>query len=166
MFAVGEKVLYSVNGVCEITGITQKVFGKTKIDYYVLKPIFNEASTVFVPVGNDALVKKMKKLMSPQQLDEVFYSVSATEVEWNNDEVTRRQNFKDVISSGIVEDILVILKALWNHRKSQNEKGRKLHISDEIFLKEAEKMIKEEISCVIGVEKEDVIPYVQNKIMN
>ena len=104
--------------------------------------------------------------MSPQQLDEVFYSVSATEVEWNNDEVTRRQNFKDVISSGIVEDILVILKALWNHRKSQNEKGRKLHISDEIFLKEAEKMIKEEISCVIGVEKEDVIPYVQNKIMN
>ena len=42
--------------------------------------------------------------MSPQQLDEVFYSDSATEVEWNNDEVTRRQNFKDVISSGIVDD--------------------------------------------------------------
>ncbi len=166
MFEVGEKVLYSVNGVCEITEITQKTFGKTKIDYYVLKPVFNEASTVFVPVKNEALVKKMKKLMSAQQLDEVLDSVSATEVEWNEDEMTRRQNFKDVISSGIVEDILVILKALWRHRNSQNEKGRKLHISDEVYLKEAEKMIKEEISFVIGVEQEDVLPYIQNKIMN
>ncbi len=166
MFEVGEKVLYSVNGVCEITEITQKAFGKTKIDYYVLKPVFNEASTVFVPVKNETLVKKMKKLMSAQQLDEVLDSVSATEVEWNEDEMTRRQNFKDVISSGIVEDILVILKALWSHRNSQNEKGRKLHISDEVYLKEAEKMIKEEIAFVIGVEQENVLPYIQNKIMN
>ncbi len=165
MFAVGEKVLYSVNGVCEITEITQKVFGKTKIDYYVLKPIFNEASTVFVPIQNEALVNKMKKLMSSQQLDEVLDSVSVAQVEWNNDEMTRRQNFKDVISSGVVEDILVVLKTLWSHRTAQNGKGRKLHISDEIFLKEAEKMIKEEIAFVIGIEQDDVLPYIQNKIM-
>ena len=31
MFNVGEKVMYSVNGVCEITEITEKIFGKTKM---------------------------------------------------------------------------------------------------------------------------------------
>ena len=131
----------------------------------MLKPIFNEASTVFVPIQNEALVNKMKKLMSSQQLDEVLDSVSVAQVEWNNDEMTRRQNFKDVISSGVVEDILVVLKTLWSHRTAQNGKGRKLHISDEIFLKEAEKMIKEEIAFVIGIEQDDVLPYIQNKIM-
>ena len=60
-FIKGEKVLYSVNGVCEITDITEKVFGKTVMRYYVLKPISNGEATLFVPVNNENLVRKMKK---------------------------------------------------------------------------------------------------------
>ena len=34
-FIKGEKVLYSVNGVCEITDITEKVFGKTVMQWEI-----------------------------------------------------------------------------------------------------------------------------------
>ena len=164
-FKKGEKVIYSVNGVCEITDITEKVFGKTVMRYYVLKPISNNEATLFVPVNNENLVRKMKRLMTQPQLDEVLNDVSAKDVEWNSNEAVRKEEFRNTISFGNVSEILVLLKSIWIHRRMQNSKGRKLHISDEMYLREAEKIIKEEISTVIGVEQDEVIPYVKNKFL-
>ncbi len=165
MFEVGEKVLYSVNGVCEITDITEKVFGKTVMKYYVLKPVYNESSTLFVPINNETLVSKMKRLMSQSQLDDMLSEISQYEVNWNDNEVQRKEEFRNTISFGNLSDILILLKSVWLHRREQTSKGRKLHITDEIFLREAEKMIKEEISTVVGVSQDDVIPYVKDKII-
>lgn len=165
VFNIGEKVLYSVNGVCEITDITEKVFDKTVIRYYVLKPISNNEATLFVPVNNENLVRKMKRLMTCDQLDEVLNNVSVKDIEWNTNEAERKEEFRNIISFGNVSEILVLLKSIWLHRTVQSSKGRKLHISDEMFLCEAEKIIKEEISTVIGVEQDAVIPYIKNKIL-
>lgn len=165
MFEIGEKVLYSVNGVCVITDITEKCFGKTKIKYYVLKPLYGGESTLFVPVNNESLVKKMKKLLTQSQLDEALEAAAANEVIWNNNDNTRKEEFKNVLSIGNIKDILVLLKSIWMHRKIQLTKGRKLHISDEMYLREAEKIIKEEISTVVGVDLDDVIPYIKDKIL-
>lgn len=165
MFEIGEKVLYSVNGVCEITDITEKTFGKTVMKYYVLKPLYNESSTLFVPVNNENLVKKMKKLMTKSELDAVLNNVSKKENNWNDNEVQRKEEFRQTISFGNISDILIQLKAVWIHRIKQNEKGRKLHITDEIFLRDAEKLIKEEIATVIGVNQDEVIPYIKDKIL-
>lgn len=164
-FEKGKKVLYCVNGVCEITDITEKVFGKTVMRYYVLKPISNNEATLFVPVNNENLVRKMKRLMTQPQLDEVLNDVSAKDVEWNSNAAVRKEEFRNTISFGNVREILILLKSIWIHRRMQNSKGRKLHISDEMYLREAEKIIKEEISTVIGVEQDEVIPYVKNKIL-
>lgn len=164
-FEKGEKVLYSVNGVCEITDITERFFGKTVMRYYVLKPISNNEATLFVPVNNENLVRKMKRLMTQPQLDEVLNAVSSKDVEWNSNEAVRKEEFRNTISFGNVSEILILLKSIWIHRRMQNSKGRKLHISDEMYLREAEKIIKEEISTVIGVEQDEVIPYIKNKIL-
>ena len=164
-FEKGEKVLYSVNGVCEITDITERFFDKTVKRYYVLKPISNNEATLFVPVNNENLVRKMKRLMTQPQLDEVLNAVSSKDVEWNSNEAVRKEEFRNTISFGNVSEILVLLKSIWLHRRKQNSMGRKLHILDEMYLREAEKIIKEEISTVIGVEQDEVIPYVKNKFL-
>lgn len=164
-FEKGEKVLYSINGVCEITDITERFFGKTVMRYYVLKPISNNEATLFVPVNNENLVRKMKRLMTQPQLDEVLNAVSSKDVEWNSNEAVRKEEFRNTISFGNVSEILILLKSIWIHGRMQNSKGRKLHISDEMYLREAEKIIKEEISTVIGVEQDEVIPYIKNKIL-
>lgn len=165
MFKVGEKVLYSLNGVCEITDITEKYFGNTKIKYYVLKPIYNDKSTLFVPVENKNLVSKMKRLCTKEQIDEILQNISMQSVEWNSNDIARRDEYKNVISRGEIKEILVLLKQIWLRRREQIAKGRKLHISDEMYMREAEKMIKEEMSVVIEVEQEDVIPYIKNKLL-
>lgn len=164
-FSVGEKVLYNVNGVCEITEITEKVFGSTAIKYYVLKPINNGDSTIFVPVNNEKLVGKMKRLMTQSQIDKIISEVSEQQPHWNVDDVTRKEAYKTAISLGNIGDILFLLKSIWIHSVIQNNKGRKLHIMDEMYLREAEKIIREEISTVVGVEQDAVIPYLKEKIL-
>lgn len=165
MFEVGEKVLYSLNGVCEIIDITEKSFGNIKIKYYVLKPVYNDKSTVFVPVENETLVSKMKKLCTKEQIDEMLNNIPMQNVEWNGNDIARRDDFKNIISRGEMKEILILLKQIWLRRREQIAKGRKLHNSDEMYMREAEKMIKEELSIVIGVEQEEVIPYIQKKLL-
>lgn len=46
MYSIGEVVLYGSNGVCEITEITTKKIGKDSIEYYVLKPVCSDSSTL------------------------------------------------------------------------------------------------------------------------
>ena len=165
MFSVGEKVMYSVNGVCEIIEITEKIFGKTKMKYYVLKPLYNSNSTLFVPVDNKNLTSKMKRLWTKNELDNVLVEISLKEIKWNNNDVERRDEFRKIISYGDMTEILTMLKVIWLQRERQVSKGRKLHVTDEIYLRDAEKMIKDEIATVIGVEQEEVLPYIKDKIL-
>ena len=44
--------------------------------------------------------------------------------------------------------------------KLQLKKGRRLHITDERFLKEAEKMVCDEVSVVLHIDRNDVLPLV------
>ena len=54
MFCVGQTVLYGSNGVCMVDDVTEKRIGKTKMQYYVLKPLCNNTSTLFVPTAKSA----------------------------------------------------------------------------------------------------------------
>ena len=107
----------------------------------------------------------MKKLWTKEELDMILAEISVKEIKWNGNDVERRDEFRNTISYGDMTEILSMLKAIWLQRRAQVSKGRKLHITDEIYLKDAEKMVKEEIATVIGVEQEEVVPYIKNKIL-
>ena len=51
MYSINDTVLYGANGVCRVSDICQKEFSGTAKDYYILRPISNEALTIFVPVN-------------------------------------------------------------------------------------------------------------------
>lgn len=59
MYSVGQTVLYGSNGICNIEEITTKEISGMSIDYYVLKPLYSQNSTLFVPVNNEKLVSKI-----------------------------------------------------------------------------------------------------------
>lgn len=63
----GEYVRYACNGVCLVDDIRLDVpAGKgTPKEFYILKPVSNPASTIFVPTGSPALVEKMGPVTQP-----------------------------------------------------------------------------------------------------
>ena len=67
MYKVNEIVAYSSQGICEITEICQREIAGTVMDYYVMKPVFDSRSTVFVPVSNEKLVSRIRKTMTASE---------------------------------------------------------------------------------------------------
>ena len=72
MFQRGETVLYGSEGVCRIAEIQEMKIGRTKAEYYVLKPVYRESATIYVPVDNPTLVARMKHVLSQQEIDRLL----------------------------------------------------------------------------------------------
>lgn len=156
MYSVDEVVLYGSNGVCRIKEISKKKIAGTVMEYYVLKPLFSQESTLFVPTNNEALVSKMRYILSKDRIEEILDNLSETP-EWINDKNGRFDFCKATIASGDFESVVNLIRMLRFHEKEQNSKGKHLHLSDERFLREAEKIACDEISIALNVERSEVI---------
>ena len=80
MYSIGEIVLYGSNGVCEITEITTKKIGKDSIEYYVLKPVCSDSSTLFVPTQNEMLVSRMRVVLSSDEIKDILSQKTNNEI--------------------------------------------------------------------------------------
>ena len=152
MYEVGEIVLYGSNGVCKIEEITEKTISKTVIEYYVLKPIATQISTLFVPTQNEKLVGKMRKILAKEEIEKILENLPETG-EWNKNKPERFDSFKKIILDGNCLELIGLIRLLHNQERKQMSRGKRLHITDEKFRKEAERMVYGEISVVLGVDK-------------
>lgn len=159
MFKTDEVVLYGTNGVCKITDITNKRVGKEKIQYYVLKPMGSQTSTLFVPTQNENLVGKMRYVMTQQQINEILESIpkDSESSKWIENKNERFIAYKNIISAGECEELVSLIRTIHIHADRQTRVGKKLHISDERFLKEAEKMVCDEFSLVLNIDQNEVL---------
>ncbi len=160
MFSVGQTVLYSSNGVCEITEITNKKINGNEIEYYVLKPVCSQSSTLFVPTHNERLVGKMRSTLSEDEVNQILANIPDKDDEWIDDKNERFESFREIIAHGSCEELVTLIRQLHTHSIIQEKKGRHLHIADERFLKEAEKMVSDEISLVLHIDRSEVIPMI------
>lgn len=165
MLKIGEKVLYGSAGACTITDICTKKFGDAgEREYYVLVPVHDSRTTLYVPVDNEALQAKMKKLLSAEELEELIQSMPKEEPVWIVDEKTRQEKYKAMLKSGDRRDLISITKAMYSHRKKMLSMGRKLHMADEKLFREAEKLLCDEFAVVLDINPSEVMPFIINKL--
>jgi len=155
----GDTVLYGQE-VCEITGITTKTINGNAIDYYVLKPIYDSKTVVYAPVDNEHTSSKMKRILSEQEIHAVIKTVPDEDAVWISDDYQRRNSYKEIMANGDRSGLIKIIKTLYLYQQSQKEQGKKLHISDERLMKEAEKMLYEEFSHVLNLQPSQLLPLV------
>ena len=72
MYNVGDNIHYGGSGVCVIQEIAVMRFGRTREQYYVLKPVYQNASLIYVPVDNPQLVGKMRAVLTKEEVVEVY----------------------------------------------------------------------------------------------
>ncbi len=159
MFSVGQNVLYGTNGVCVINDITEKKVGKISMEYYVLKPLGANSSTLFVPTKNEQLVKRIRGVLTKDEIDSILADLPEAG-EWNDNKQERSEEFKNTISNGECVELIRMIRLIKSHSELISRSGRRLHMSDERYLKEAEKMVSEEISFALGVDRQTAIEMV------
>ncbi|WP_040197362.1 CarD family transcriptional regulator [Candidatus Soleaferrea massiliensis] len=164
MYEINDTVLYGGHGVCRIVEIEERDLCGNRMEYYILKPVYDEKSTVFVPVHNEALTTKMRRILSVDEIYALIASMPNEDSKWIENENERKEKYREIISCGDRIQLIRAIKALYQHQQEQQARGRKLHLADERFFKEAEKMLYDEFALVLHIKPEQVFPFIQEQI--
>ena len=111
MFAVGNNVLYGADGVCTITEHGMRDFFGSTREYYILKPNADPSGTVYVPADNPALVEKMRRLMTKEEIDGILAECAGADngngtspdcesPDWIADDGERKHTYDEILQSG------------------------------------------------------------------
>ena len=141
MFQKNDTVVYGVHGVCNIDDITKKEFMGSQKEYYVLKPISDSAATLYVPIHNEKLLEKMRKILSKQEGYRLIETMPHKEILWFENENERKEQYKKVIAKGDHSELIGMVKAIYLQKQKREAEGKHLYISDERFFKEAERIL-------------------------
>ena len=156
MFSVGQTVLYGANGVCRIDEITTRRIGSHDTEYYVLKLVRSDCSAVFVPTGNEALVSRIRFVTPADEIRAILADKEIT-MSWIDNKNDRAEFFRSVIAGEDCRELVALVRLLYARAAAVSALGRRLHISDERILREAERMVGDEISVALGVSREEAL---------
>ena len=113
MFKVNDRLIYGAQGVCTVAEICEKTIGKNTAKYYVLKPVSQENNTIFVPVENEVLTAKMHRVLQEDEIDRLIHTMPDSETIWIDDDILRRKQYKEILSSGDRYKISAVIKTLY-----------------------------------------------------
>ena len=157
MFKLGDIVVYGTDGICSILEETKREFDGQTFEYFVLSPLEKNADVIYVPKNNEKILSKMRHIISKSEAEELVCNMPNEVMDWIDDDRVRSQAFKDILLYGTVLDLVSMAHLLYLRQIQQLEIGKKLHAQDERFLREAEKMLFEELSYILQLSQSEVI---------
>lgn len=151
MYQIGDQVLYGIHGVCQIIGTELRSVDRRKVEYFLLEPLAQPGTRFYIPTQNQAALSKLQPILDAQALIALLNSEEACRDSWISDEGRRKLRYRELINGGDRAAIISMVRSLYRHRRAQADLGRKFHLCDENFLRDAEKLLSSEMTLVLGV---------------
>lgn len=164
MYQIGDKVCYGTEGVCSIVRIQEMKVGGAKGKYYVLRPIYRESATVYVPLDNERLIARMRPVLSQQELEALLVGADDAPLAWIDDPTERKDRFSRLLSDGSSADLLSVTCLLWRKRRQLYAAGRRMRSSDEQLLRDAEKLLTDEVALALALPRQEVPAYLHKRL--
>jgi len=154
MFHIGEFVVNTNNGICEINDIvTMNMSGSDK-EYYLLVPIAEQTAKVYIPV--DMASQRIRLAMSKKDALELIESIKDIDEAYIENEKEREKTYKEALNSRDPKRLVGIIKTLYLRRQERVEAGKKNTAVDERYFKLAENHLHSELAFALQVDKEKV----------
>lgn len=160
MYKIGDHVVYGIHGVCRVLEQEERTVDRKKVLYYVLEPLEQTGARYYIPAHNQAALAKLRPVMSRQELDVLLASDEVRKDSWVPDENQRKQVYRELINSGDRAALICMVGSLHRHKEAQAAAGRKFHLCDENFLRDAEKLLSSEFALILGVAPNQVQDYI------
>lgn len=164
MYQVGDQVVYGMHGVCSVVEEEKRVVDRKAVTYLVLEPVGQSGSKFLVPTHNAAAMAKVRHMLTKEELDAMLCSDVVRNDGWIRDENLRKQTYRELIGSGDRVRLAQMVRTLYCHKSAQAEAGRKVHLCDDNFLRDAEKLLASEISVVLGMDADQAKQYLRSKL--
>jgi RNA polymerase-interacting CarD/CdnL/TRCF family regulator len=157
MFAIGAYVSYRSEGVCVISDIRTEVFnslGKSE-EYYILAPLKDMNSVLYVPVNNEILTSKMQPLLSADEICALADELRGELLDWIDESRARNAALREILSGGDRRELIVLVNTILDRIARSDEIGRKITAGDENTLKRAKRMLLDEFSATTDLTTDE-----------
>lgn len=164
MYQTGDKVLYGMHGVCVIVDLEQRRMDGKQVSFLVLEPVGQSGSRFLVPTHNAAAMGKVRPVLGKEALEELLSSDAVRLDIWVCDEGQRKQLYRELLSGYDRQRLIQMLFSLYRYRAAQAAAGKKFHLCDENFLRDAERNLSGEIASTLEISFVDALEYLRNKL--
>ncbi|MBQ9086991.1 MAG: hypothetical protein IJY47_07390 [Clostridia bacterium] len=168
MFQIGGYVTYRAEGVCVIRDIREECFGGTGMgeSYYVLVPLNDERSTIFVPVANEKLVGMMRPLLSSSEIVALTKELGEERLSWLPDSRSRSTMFRDILAGGDPRELIVLANTIRERAECEMERGKRPTGTDLAAKARAEKLLLDEFSATTDLTSvEQITPLLRGELI-
>ena len=158
----GDHVRYGTNGVCVIADIeTMTSMDRRSVkDYYVLRPVAESGTKIFVPLDNPALLGKMHAILTREEINEAIRQSAADPLPWVSERNRRAEAFKEILKAAEPFPLLQLCSCIHGRRLQLSQEGKRLSGSDEAILKQAERLVENEFAFSLDIPRSEVAAYI------
>ena len=164
MYKLGTYVCYRSEGVCVITEIKRQNFGTLNElkDFYILSPIKDPCSKLFVPTDNAALVEKMRPLYSADKINLLVKDLLDKKFEWIEQARPRSNFFREILSDGKRDSLIMLIHTVYNREAELSAIDKHVTQGDMAAVAKAKKMLIDEFSVTTNIKTEQMLMSVIN----
>lgn len=164
MFKVGEYIVHGRNGVCQVEDITHiDISGADKNQlYYTLIPVKSSESKIFYPVDSDRVV--MRSIVTKKEAENIVEGINDIKPLWIENERQRELKYKEAISSCDCEQLICIIKTLYQRNNERMAQGKRATYVDDRYLREAKQNLHDEFAIALGLDRDEVEDYIYEHI--
>lgn len=162
MYAVNDTVMYGQSGICKITEICDRKFGRETLKYYVLRPAYGDNTVIYCPVDSDKV--RIRKLLSAEEVVALIREMPAQQGDWIENDNLRKEAQTEILRRGDHKELIALIKTLYRKRTETENSGRRFHRADAEAMAQAEKMLYQEFAQVLDIAPDEVVPFIIGKI--
>lgn len=165
MFKINELVVYGNEGVCRIEDIRK--IDIANIDnnklYYILNPIYSPGKVVYAPIDTKVFMRSVISSDAALSLIEQIPTITVEEI--NNNSLRELNDFyKSLLNSYNCTDLFKLIRTVYTKEKNAIENNKKLGQTDKNYMKIAEELLHGEFAAALGIPKDEVKTYIENKV--
>ena len=160
----GAHVVYGGYGVCLVEDIRSLDLGHCgHLDqYFVLRQEDNCNSTLYVPVENDRLCGRLRRVLTKGEIHQLLLESQEHPLCWTPDRQARAAQFQQILQRGVQEELVGMIRCIYREREALRARGKKLPDADLRALKRAQRLVEGEFSFALGIPQEQVDAYIRS----
>ena len=156
---IGDCIHYGGHGVCRICGRETKTLGKECRDYFLLRPVGDDKTILYLPADAQPDRVKLRNVLSAGEIFQLVAREQDNPPSWISDCRERRQICGQTLRSGDAGALMHLVKNMYAHEQ-QMPSGKLLPISDQELLQSAENQLYNEFRFVLDIARDQVLPFI------
>lgn len=152
MYNIGDTIIYSAHGLCQIDDISEKtISGVTKI-YYVLHPLNNEKLEISTPIDH----KSILSIMNKDEAEQILALFTEPGVDWIEKGNQRAQAYSQMVKKGNRSDIAKIINTLLTKKHELEANEKKFPEQDRKLLASMQSILFAELALALDTTSERI----------